>query len=99
MEGRLGFCSATWRLSSSRRVERLGDPVGTHGEIPMATGVEDRWAPVGSLRGCRRLGLEHDPRGDFAALDVGDGLVYLVERSCFADHARLAGRVKLEHLA
>ena len=45
------------------------------------------------------LGLEHDPRGDSAGLDVGDGLVDLVERSRFADHAGLAGGVKLEHLA
>ena len=65
----------------------------------MATGVADRWVRVGSLRGCRRLRLEHDPRGDSAGLDVGYGLVDLVERSRFADHACLAGRVKLEHLA
>jgi hypothetical protein len=76
-----------------------GDPEGTDGEIPMATVVEDRWAPVGSLRGCRRLRLEYDPGGDSAGLDVGDGRVDLVERSGFADHACLAGCVKLEHLA
>ena len=46
-----------------------------------------------------RLWLEHDPRGDSAGLDVGYGFVDLVERSGFADHACLAGRVKLEHLA
>jgi hypothetical protein len=40
MEGRLGFWSAAWRLSS-RRAERWGDPVGIDGEIPMATVVED----------------------------------------------------------
>jgi hypothetical protein len=44
------------------------------------------------------LGL-HDPCGDPAGLDVGDRLVYLVERSRFPDHACLAGVVQLEHLA
>jgi hypothetical protein len=76
-----------------------GIPWVTHREIPMATVVEDRWAPVGSLRGCRRLGLEHDPCGDPAGFDVGYGLVDLVERSRFADHACLASAVELEHLA
>ena len=85
--------------SSSPQVERFGDPVGTDGEILMATGVADRSGHVGSLRGCRCLWLEHDPRGDSAGFDVGYGLVDLVERSGFADHACLAGCVKLEHLA
>ena len=86
-------------VSAESQFARLSGSGDTDGEIPMATGVEDRWAPVGSLRGCRRLWLKYDPGGDSAGLDVGDGLVDLVERSGFADHACLAGCVQLEHLA
>ena len=45
------------------------------------------------------LHLEDDAGGDSAGLDVGDGLVDLLERSGLADHAGLAGGVELEHLA
>jgi hypothetical protein len=57
-----------------------------------------RW-PCGIPHGCCRLELEHNPCSDSAGFDVGDRLVYLVERSRFADHARPAGVVQLEHLA
>jgi hypothetical protein len=56
-----------------------------------------RWSRCSA--GCGDLWLEHDPRGDSAGFDVGYGFVDLVERSGFADHACLAGCVKLEHLA
>jgi DDE superfamily endonuclease len=98
MEGRLGFCSAAWRLSS-RRAERLGGSRGYPGRDPDGDRCGDRRALRDPSVGCHRLWLEHDPRGDSAGFDVGDRLVYLVERSRFADHARFAGGVKLEHLA
>jgi hypothetical protein len=83
-----------------RRSDRmLGRAVRTDGEIPMATSGGVSMAACGIPIGRCRLGLEHDPRGDSAGFDVGDRLVYLVERSCFADHACLAGGVQFEHLA
>ena len=100
MEGQLGFCSAVWRRSGRRRTERLGDPVGTVGEIPVAASAG---GSAGRLRDpsrdCCRLRLEHDPCGDPTRFDVSDRLVDVVEWSCFADHACLAGGVKLEYLA
>ena len=44
--------SARASRASSSGPGSAGDPLGVHGEIPVATGVEDRLAPVGSLRGC-----------------------------------------------
>lgn len=84
---------------------RLGVPIGAH-DLTTA-GVKcadpvfrafDAFEPP-QLLIRERLGLEHDPCGDPAGLDVGDGLVYFVERSRFADHACLAGGVQREHLA
>lgn len=81
------------RLRRSARVAASGAFSG-----PTGGGLTGGCA-AGSVRGCCRSGLEHDACGDSAGFEVSDRVVDLVERSRFADHSCLAGRVKLEHLA
>jgi hypothetical protein len=75
-------------------------PCGPHGcavRPPSASGVWRLRINGAAIRD--GLWFEYDPCGDSAGLDVGDRFVDLVERSCFADHAGLAGGVELEYLA
>jgi hypothetical protein len=71
--------------------QRQVSPAGDHHDRASIDGRQQD--PIAAY-----LRLEHDSRGDSAGLEVGDCLVYLVERSRFADHACLAGVVQLEHL-
>lgn len=61
---------------------RLPNPAFAHRSHYLRAGHSLDARPRDS-RGCHRLWLEHNPRGDSAGLDVGDGLVDLVERPCF----------------